>query len=153
MTDRALVEFLRARYDEAERMEFQQRDLVTFLGWANRMIVEAEADGIPADHPSSVYRDALLDRVTWHVAASRRARERRGLPPVSDDDVANGAALADIEAKRRILDEHGPYECGGTFYCASCGDVPQVLFPCDTVRLLGMAESAHPDYREEWTPA
>lgn len=73
-----------------------------------------------------------------------------------------GRVLAEVDAKRRIVDLHSPREVasmdhetwGQTFQvCRSCreGD-RQIVAPCPTLRLLALPAADHPDYREEWRP-
>ncbi|WP_206700423.1 DUF6221 family protein, partial [Actinomadura sp. RB99] len=63
--------------------------------------------------------------------------------------------LAEVELKRRIIDEHSPNRfgecktCGGT---DSCGCVSGVDHPCDTLRLLALPYVGHPQYDQAWTP-
>lgn len=79
---------------------------------------------------------------------------------------------AEVDAKRRILDLHKPYQQGYMYTaagvrvpnirCSVCHDVPEdvdydnppyaVEFPCPTLRLLALPFAAHPDYRQEWRP-
>lgn len=76
--------------------------------------------------------------------------------------------LREVEAKRRILDEHAS-EDGD---CSACGrasweenpgaylrDEPEMadvwrptIWPCRTARLLALPYADHPDYREKWKP-
>ncbi len=62
--------------------------------------------------------------------------------------------LARAKAELAILDEHGPNDTFGPddICCSACGDVPQVPFPCRTVRLLAGGYRRRPGYREEWKP-
>ena len=57
-------------------------------------------------------------------------------------------AVADCEAKLAILDEHGPNDTFGPddICCSACGDVPQVPFPCQTVRLLASGYRHRPGF-------
>lgn len=81
--------------------------------------------------------------------------------------------LRDVEAKRRIVDEHQPRLTGFVRtlpgesledtqrrfrerteqVCPTClssrGRAPA---PCPTLRLLALPYDSHPDYREEWKP-
>ena len=68
--------------------------------------------------------------------------------------------LAEIAAKRQILDEHFNVNEGS---CGTCvegkwgypthgGSLPQD-YPCPTLRLLALPYADHPDYRDEWRPA
>lgn len=77
--------------------------------------------------------------------------------------------LADIAAKRRILDRHVPKtgehlprhpicaECGGSDWKPLGGRLepyPWVMpWPCPTLRLLALAFAGYPGYRNEWRPA
>jgi hypothetical protein len=83
--------------------------------------------------------------------------------------------LAEVEAKRRMLDLHEPepsgYQYGRYVYPAlgdlacshceslchsssgiSCNGSPDAPWPCPTVRLIAAVYAEHPDYREEWRP-
>lgn len=63
--------------------------------------------------------------------------------------------LRDVEAKRRIIDEHE--QAGSDLYvgepmpwCVTCSSGG---WPCPTLRLLALSYADHPDYRaEEWAP-
>lgn len=80
---------------------------------------------------------------------------------LSADEVSSGVGahivrwdparvLAECEAKRRIVEEHG---AKGELhrYCQTCGgtDYP-VDWPCDTLRLLALPYASHPDYDPAW---
>ncbi|MFD6275824.1 DUF6221 family protein [Streptomyces sp. NPDC060209] len=63
--------------------------------------------------------------------------------------------LAEVNAKRRLLDLHAPgtqeYVDGDV--CMSCtltGDGP--YYPCTTLRLLALPYANHPGYRDDWRP-
>lgn len=76
--------------------------------------------------------------------------------------------LAEVEAKRRILDLHEPRPSGsinrsGPTQCGYCADLchsrsglgcdsPDAPYPCDTVRLLALPYADQDGYREEWRP-
>lgn len=69
--------------------------------------------------------------------------------------------LREIEAKRRILEEHQPDRFGGCATCARPEDFDDdaegnrtfsrsaKLWPCPTVRLLALP---YADYKEKWKP-
>lgn len=69
--------------------------------------------------------------------------------------------LADLAAKRRILDRHGPHPhyqgcCKADAGIESCGCVgggSESEWPCATVRDLASAYAHRPGYRSEWAPA
>jgi hypothetical protein len=62
--------------------------------------------------------------------------------------------LAEIDAKRRIIEQH--HRSGVT--CPRCslgtedGEVVFERDPCGTLRLLALPYAGHPDYRAEWAP-
>ena len=72
------------------------------------------------------------------------------------DQIANGGPVPDprplreVDAKRKILAAHAVYEMYHDEYCSSCGDVPQVAYPCATVLALAAVWSDHPDYDKGW---
>jgi len=73
-------------------------------------------------------------------------------------------ALAEIDAKRRILALHEPVilRAGGgaehfntTRVCRSCEppkQFPEAAYPCDTIRLLALPYADHPEYQDAWRP-
>ena len=65
-------------------------------------------------------------------------------------------AVAEVDAKRRIIDEHEPsgnyvYRDDGTPACGTCGDYT-VEWPCDTLKLFALPYADHPDYDPAWRP-
>lgn len=58
--------------------------------------------------------------------------------------------LAEVEAKRKIIERHQPVRVGprAGIDCFADGD----LYPCDELRLLALPDADHPDYRPEWKP-
>jgi hypothetical protein len=68
-------------------------------------------------------------------------------------DVNGARWLAECDAKRRVLAEHGvEYASNGSrvewLWCPTCQDGT----PCATVRLLAFPYAEHPEYRDEWRP-
>lgn len=73
-------------------------------------------------------------------------------------------ALAEVEAKRRIIDLHGPedaspfYDVDQLWVCAECGPDEDVMFrtkgrgnyPCPTLRLLAQPYADHEAFQHEW---
>jgi|SRR5690349_7888078 len=69
--------------------------------------------------------------------------------------------LADIDAKRRILDLHAPvhgYDPNGPV-CSTCGEqgnpgdeAAVVRWPCLTVRVLALPYAHKPGYQDIWRP-
>lgn len=76
--------------------------------------------------------------------------------------------LAEIDAKRRILDLHAPVATGPTWQpgppqCEHCAGLchswsgtgcegPDAPYPCPTVRLLAVPMAGRDGYRSEWRP-
>ena len=70
--------------------------------------------------------------------------------------------LAELEAKRRIVDLHAlvPTPPPSTWRyvdidaCAMCGtsDEYPEAWPCETLRALAAVYADHPDYQPEWKP-
>lgn len=94
---------------------------------------------------------------------SRRCAPRTVIPPDADygptvglEDAEHIArhdpvrVLAEVEVKRRIVDEHGPNEYGLCDVCVLNDDARRA--PCPTLRLLTLPYADHPDYRGEWRP-
>ncbi|MER7623933.1 DUF6221 family protein [Streptomyces sp. NPDC126503] len=66
---------------------------------------------------------------------------------------------AEVDAKRRLVDEHHDVNDGS---CGTCitpqwgypvlgGSSPQ-RYPCATLRLLALPYAGHPDYQDTWQP-
>ena len=75
---------------------------------------------------------------------------REGSAPFLIIDSAR--VLAEIDAKRRILDLHPPQQSNGRSYC-DCMAEDGVIYgewPCLTVRLLALPYAGREGYREEW---
>ncbi|HET6914878.1 MAG TPA: DUF6221 family protein [Acidimicrobiales bacterium] len=65
--------------------------------------------------------------------------------------------LAEVEAKRRILEMHKPYRRIYGLGCDVCLHPRRLTvdvdgWPCPTLRLLALPYADHPDYRQEWMP-
>ncbi|TDD37855.1 hypothetical protein E1287_07300 [Actinomadura sp. KC06] len=63
---------------------------------------------------------------------------------VASHIVRHGPArvLAEVETKRRLIDQHVGYSGGGD----------DDHWPVQTLRLLALPYASHPDYRPEWRP-
>lgn len=131
-----LVEFLRARLDEeqqsVEQWDSDGRAQVAVM-WTGP---EPGYTTVAMAHPGT----------PW-IADGREVADARHVRVLYDP----ARVLADIEAKRRLVDLHvdgGPGGC----YCLECGDIT-VAWPCPTLRLLALPHAGHTDYRaEEWSP-
>jgi hypothetical protein len=108
----------------------------------------------------------MEDLVTWLRAqldederVARRAADFRfnyqGGSGVGDTLIRRFAdpkrALAEVDAKRRILEQHpedGEGFCGDGIGLVGC----KWAHPCPTLRLVALPYADRPDYREEWGP-
>lgn len=90
----------------------------------------------------------------------------RELPPMTGEELherfydevePDARVLAEVEAKRRIIEHHmprldlqvfEPQVCPICYYESSHDE----LYPCPTLRLLALPYADHPDYRQEWAP-
>jgi hypothetical protein len=121
-----LVAFLRARLDDDE--------------WTARAAKPGpwHADG------GSVYATHPTDEVVGYTDSAEH---------IARHDPAR--VLAEVEAKRRLLELHEPGEMEYVEgdVCMACdlrGEGP--YYPCLTLRLLALPHAEHPDYRDEWRP-
>jgi len=127
-------------------------DLIAWLRAAlddEGRIAQAALDEAVAGDPSSLDDQGRLvigDRAVnvWATAHLGRWHPRR--------------ALAEVEAKRRILDLHAAsgHDCmfgldGDAIHGYADHENPE-YGPCDTVKLLALPYAALPGYRTEWGP-
>lgn len=111
----------------------------------------------------------MSDLVAWLIKILdeyEQAAERASgtISKMQNDDygrllVPPSWVLADIAAKRAILDLHKPFGLQSDMItgCDICSyrDVMeelQVAWPCETVRLLASANADRPGYDESWKP-
>jgi hypothetical protein len=127
-----LVAFLRARLDEDEQVA---RATPYPWPWAED---EDEVGHVWAEGLNLVVKDAYPENAR-HIARWDPAR-----------------VLAEVEAKRRILDEVVPEVDGmderinGEWGIGSIAEDDYASVPL--LKLLALPYAAHPDYREEWRP-
>lgn len=80
-----------------------------------------------------------------------RIRALAAAPDVDEELLDSAYRLADIDAKRRIIDLHSgrqlTVEPFGWHCLNGCGS-----WPCTTLRLLALPYDDHPDYDESWRP-
>ncbi|MEU7010383.1 DUF6221 family protein [Streptomyces sp. NPDC046332] len=143
-----LIAFLRARLDEDEQEAKARRGIF----------------------PSPGVQD---DGYVWlHIRPGGNAVITRYPRPVEgyDDmaklrnwaDTENGwtqrRVLAEVDAKRRIIDLHAleyrerPERVIGESDEPFCAECLGEGFPCETLRLFALPYADHPDYRDEWRP-
>lgn len=161
MTDE-LVEFLRVRLDEDERLA--------------RKAVREPGQGSPAKVPAwSAYVEGGSDGSAVESADGKISFVVGGPLARAEHVARHGPArvLRKVEAKRRIIDLHaGSHDCpefiSGTYpddwpAAAPYGKAGQPWEhtstehheegePCPTLRLLAQPYVDHPDYRQEWAP-
>jgi hypothetical protein len=150
-----LVEFLTARWDEAEatarEADFEPWEVgPTFGALDNRVYVRREGD--PFDSIGTCVIACQVPNMPRFRANARH---------IAANDPAH--VLADITAKRAILAEHAIKDNGAgkpdSRYCWTCyadrgynADSSRYLAWCRTVRLLAVPFADHPDYDESWRP-
>ena len=156
MSDK-FIDFLRARLDDDE--------------W----IARAATPGHDSWHStrmgsvtsSAVYDDQwrLVSAPLYHTYQPSGGAVTNGPAYLRDDVLSEhiarhdpARALREVEAKRRILEEHTPALTNSS--CRICTTREEGVdrqsrryrFPCPTIRLLALPYSDHPDYRDEWRP-
>jgi hypothetical protein len=135
-----LIAFLTACLDEDERVA-READSGRWLPEDKGITFEYRADDFHGGEAQArLVADTRANQ--WHIASWDPAR-----------------VLAEVEAKRRILDLHAPingYDPNGPV-CSTCGETGNpgdemlvVRWPCPTVRLLAQPCAARPGWREEW---
>jgi hypothetical protein len=145
-----LVKFLRARLAEDEEAARKAAELCGCHPPAPSWTFDdEETDGriLITDNPHPDIRHKLNRRWNGTYQGLHAAEH------IARHDPAR--VLAEVEARRRIIDEHEVTDQG----CETCGNYdPTGLHeyrtdgPCTTLRLLALPYADHPDYREEWKP-
>ena len=134
-----MIKWVRAQIDDEERMARAATQGAWKL-WG--MDVLADRDGTSNVNTAQMvaytrHESGLLTFNAQHIATWDPAR-----------------VLAEVEAKRRILDEHGPDELR-PWECRACagphGDDGYHI-PCPTVRLVALPYADRDGYRDEWRP-
>ena len=123
-------------------------DLVEFL----RERLDEDATEI-ARHP--VDGSALTDP-DWDLTATCEVN----YPCSPYIEIGKDRALAEIDAKRRIIARHRPIARAGYQACAQCriawpespNKLVGTLWPCPDLRDLAAVYASHPEYRDEWRP-
>lgn len=131
-----LTEFLTARYNEAEArlrsVRTWHRDTPNFFA-DYRTQDTGEVGVILNGQRVYLPKDEVTER--W-----------------SDPAEPDAFAMADLQAKRMIVDEHPrcthhDHSCD---MCLTCGDGS--LWPCPTLQWLALPYAGHADHRSEWLP-
>ncbi len=137
-----LVAFLRARLDEDEQAAKRVHQPYRLYACDDGHVEEP----MLIDDP---YGDRNGEYQQWGDGEDRLPNHHNSWALIYDP----ARALAEVDAKRRILDSH--YDYRGI--CTRCFDwqnkpVEREPFPCEVVRLLAAPHATHKDYREEWRP-
>lgn len=136
-----LTEFLLARLDEDERLAGEQ---------------DLERVGDPYSDGSGIANRDGFPSYPWGSEGTElQFMAGPGHP---------SRVLAEVAARRRIVEMHTPKGRTGLHLCPVCvswemwlsqepgGALPLDDAPCDTLRLLALPYAEHPDYRQEWKP-
>jgi hypothetical protein len=153
-----LVTFLRARLDEDEQVAHD-----ALLGYPASMHASAGQPALPLPTPTTpgaewraeyqnVRRTDGFRRVAEATQASAEVAEH-----IARHDPAR--VLAEVAAKRAVVELHGAVEPGKwrtVAACAQCGDARtyesyMVEWPCPTLRALAQVYADHSDYDEAVT--
>ncbi|MFB7647108.1 DUF6221 family protein [Streptomyces sp. NPDC056084] len=140
-----LVQFLRDRLDEDETVAHLAAEPESWMelnrqpraDWHVQLWADPDVAAVIADPESSAYPVAATpDGMDERDAEARATHIARHDP---------ARILADVEAKRQILDGIVGADPGGAYITANftAGDV---------LGLLALPYADHPDYREEWRP-
>lgn len=140
---RALLAFLRARYDDDEQRAL---DCIAEVGSDRVGDLFADGSGVADrdDYPSYPW-GSLAAELAFAAGPGHPAR-----------------VLVKVAADRRILDLHPiARDPGQPPYCETCrytddSDAAKPFgaagYPCPTIRALATPYVEHPDYRQEWQP-
>lgn len=82
----------------------------------------------------------LTARLDEDEAAARCGWDEHGPWPTE------ARVLAEVEAKRRLVELHAP----NGRECWWCGGDQGGTYPCENLRILALPYASHADYRAEW---
>jgi hypothetical protein len=136
MTANDLERFLRARFQEEERVARDASSGAPGAGW-----------GVMADEIEQVLTS--WDGRTTHTPMAQFGAEDpvKLLTHVARHDPAR--VLRELEAKRELLQEHRT-RAGGR--CRTCRQGWRPRPPCTTLRLLALPFADHAEYDDSWRP-
>lgn len=115
-------------------------DLVRWIG--EQLDAEAAANESP-------YGEA-----SWHAANCGSLPDVFGQETSECDCGVPARVLREIEAKRRIVEQHRPVGYGDVClsYCHTRTPSQPQTWPCLTLRLLALPYADRPGYQEGWAP-
>ena len=142
-----MIAFLRARLDEDEAAA---RALQEYR--PGPWIVDTDSVGL--ESISSGPRRAAKG---WDFNVIGEVWSHRIAEHVARWDPAR--VLAEVTAKRAIIDLHPSHRQGHGQWCSTCGDWPQpgseqieIEWPCPTLRALAQPYAEHADFDPAWRP-
>lgn len=160
-----LVEFLKDRYDEEAAVARAAIDVVgPILGAGRWRYTKSNADeggrywSITTTAPDSTVPMPTVELVGSGMSGGGVHEEAVAEHIVRHDPVR---VLREVEAKRRLLDEHKPDRPKGRpnmeRHCLTCTtaqgwDETASEANCLTLRLLALPYADRPGYREDWRP-
>lgn len=144
-----VVEFLDARLNEDERIARRAGDV--------------RSSGTPGAQNWTYHRERFevsADVPGWSIAAKKIGGHGDPICDVDGEHIARwdpARVLAELKAKRLIIELHTPKSSSSGLYCPTCSDLdlggdPVGEWPCDTVRYLTMPYAAHSDCDLAWLP-
>lgn len=93
----------------------------------------------------------------WWATAGAESAPGAGMAQLFVEQFDPARVLAEVQAKRRIIDLHKPREYSRPYLqlpncicCSYCAWQPE--WPCVTMRLLALPYAGHDSYRPEWAP-
>jgi hypothetical protein len=126
---------------------------VTLVEFLTARLAEDENTARAAGHGCGYIHEHNAGWVEVSLPGEHNARPSYELRFIKRYDPAR--VLREIEAKRRIIELHvdgEDHECEPRLGEMDWTTWSQPLLPCPTLRLLGLSDADHPDYREEWKP-
>ncbi|MGW1121081.1 DUF6221 family protein [Streptomyces tanashiensis] len=152
-----LITFLRARLDEdaaaaraaAEPESWMELNREPRPSWYVQYWADPDVAAVIADPESSAYPVVTTAEGMSEDDADRRAAH------IARHDPAR--VLAEVEAKRRMIELHGcteGHECSTLDRAGNIDHCTWVMEgeACTTLRLLALPYADHPDYQDTWRP-
>jgi hypothetical protein len=121
---------------------------LTLVEFLTAMLDDDEQTARAAGHGCGYLHEHNADWVEVALPSEHNARPSYELRFIKRNSPAR--VLAEVDAKRRIVEEHGANQ----YRVDPCDahDANFATIPCDTLRLLALPYADHEDYDEEWRP-